>query len=308
MKLAYLLLFVTFLTSCNSRNNSKNYKDFTYDFRVKGTQYIVLEEELEFWIDDGRKISITPYLHLFEDSINIQHSIKDTILTLGRINDVTINYPFEIFLAKYHTQYLFLIGDKQKNTIINSFLSPPCSDTFKLTDIKEVWSSHNGRRILITFVEIGNKPMRGYKKPSKSFTLNNYRLDKTTQITLEGKVGDFTKEFLHLPEKNKFSGVYKLKTEKRNIELLVKDGMNSNLLTFWLKLFDNNKSVYRYGFHQPIKLNNILKFSEDIDNIDHHWDIKLQFRENEVEMLYNDCITEEFKEIFCNINERLEKK
>jgi len=310
MKSFLFFLLTLTLISCKSNNKSKSYKNFSYQFRLKTTNYNTLEDKIDTWVDDGRKISLKPYFHLFEDSLKIESIIKDSITTLGKIVDITTAYNFNLFLAKYIDQYLFIFVDKSKQSIINIFLSPPCSSKFKLASISESYTSDKGTKSLVTFIEVGQRPMRGYQKASKSILEVRYKLDSSAQIIFEEKVSDFNKNFHHLPKEHRFSGRYTLNTDTRKIELLVKDGVDANLLTFWLKILDINtkESIYRYGLHQPLSSNNTLTFSEKIDPLTFFWNIKLQFKNEEVEMIYNDCEVEKYKEIFCAIKVVLKKQ
>ena len=310
MKVFLLLLITIALSSCESNKKNKNYKDFSYQFRVKRTTYIPIENEIKSWIEDGKKISLEPYFHLFEDSLNIETIIKDSILTLGKVEDVTTGYSFDLFLAKYIDKYLFIFVDKSKQSIINIFLSPPCSNTFKLTSIQERHSANRGSKASIKFVKIGQKIMHGYKKPSKSISEVKYKLDYAAQIVFEEETSYFNDNFPYLPEEHLFSGKYILNTDEREIELLVKDGGDPNSLTFWLKMLDlsTQKSIYRYGSHQALSSNNTLEFTEDIEEINYFWTIELEFRDKEVKITYNECEVGEYKEIFCGIEGVLKKQ
>jgi hypothetical protein len=310
MKTFLLLLTTITLSSCESNKKSKNYKDFSYQFRVKRTTYISIENEMKSWVEDGKKISLEPYFHLFEDSLNIETIIKDSILTLGKIEDVTTGYSFDLFLAKYIDKYLFIFVDKSKQSIINIFLSPPCSNTFKLTKIQGRFSANKESKASINFMKIGQKIMHGYKKPSKSISEIRYKLDYSAQVIFKEEKSYYNDNFHYLPEEHLFSGKYILNTNEREIELLVKDGGDPNSLTFWLKMLDldTQKSIYRYGNHQILSSSNTLEFSEKKEEIDYVWTIELEFKGKEVEMIYNECELGAYKEIFCGIEGVLKKQ
>ena len=208
---------------------------------------------------------------------------SDSITTLGRFSRITENSNFEIFLIQSDSNYIFLIGDKVNQKIINFFF--PERQNRELI-IKQELRSDKPQIPLFIFLEIEEKVQEGYNSPTEHVYEKTYFIDEKGSVQFKEKTFNYVRTFFQAPENHQFSGAYKQKSDQTNVLLIVKDASSKNHFSYRISILNSKTSQTETFIKDNQKLDdeNSLKWVYNDKLI-----FEIYFENERAKLLWHEC-------------------